>query len=334
MKKLFSYFLVVMLIPAFVLTGCKDDNDDITPADKGNFTTLKNYLVDQNLEIGTILADGWVVAPAPMVDGSGIVDVENECTIPDYHVFDIRGESDFNNGHIKGAINVALTDIVTTAADYSDKPILVVCKTGQTAGRGAMALRLSGFQAKVMKFGMSYWNTAFDLWTGKVNNFGVSNPNWVTTDGPELPTNELTQCETTSTDPVEILAANINTMLAAGEWGLISDDILANPTAYNTYNFWKNDEEYIGLGHFVGAYQFKPINFDNINALPAEEDTYIYCFTGQTSSFVVSYLQVLGYTNAKSILFGANRIIHDDLDAYNPIVTWHHSYDYTFEVNN
>ncbi len=330
MKKLFSYLLVMMLIPAFVLTGCKDD-DDPKPVEKGNFETLKAYLIDQNLDLPALL-DGWVIAPTAKADG-GIVDVDNDCTIPDYHVFDIRKAEDFAAGHIKGAINVALTDIVTKAADYSDKPILVVCYSGQTAGRGTMALRLSGYQAKVMKFGMSYWNETFDKWSANVDNVGNDSPNWVKTAAPELPTNELPTWETTTTDPAEILAANINAMLARDGWGTKTKTILEDPTAYNMYNFWSLDAEYLALGHFAGAYQYKPISLENVNNLPANDDAYIYCFTGQTSSFIVAWLQVLGYENAKSGLYGANAIIHDDLDAYNPKVTWHHSFDYTYVVD-
>ncbi len=331
MKKLLSYLLVAMLVPTLFLAGCKD-KDDPAPVEKGTIETLKAYLVNQNMDLPALL-DGWVVAPAPKADG-GIVDVDNDCTIPDYHVFDIRKAEDFANGHIKGAINVALTDIVTKAAEYADKTILVVCYSGQTAGRGAMALRLAGYQAKVMKFGMSYWNEVFDKWSGNVGNVGVDNPNWVNTDAPDLQTNELPTWESTITDPAELLASRINAMLGASGWGTKSTEILANPTAFTTYNFWTLDTEYKALGHFAGAYHYKPISLDVINALPVQDDFYIYCFTGQTSSFIVAWLQVLGYDNAKSALYGANAIIHDGLDAYNPKVTWHHSYDYTYVVEN
>ncbi len=49
-------------------------------------------------------------------------------------------------GHIDGAINTTLTDILTTAdANPADvNGYLIVCYTGQTAGQGAMALKLSG----------------------------------------------------------------------------------------------------------------------------------------------------------------------------------------------
>ncbi len=95
-----------------------------------------------------------------MIAPEAIVDT-NDYTIPGYHVFDIRSAADFATGHVKGAMNVALTDVLTKAAEVGNsKPILVICYSGQTAGRAVMALRLSGYaDAKVMKFGMSYWST-------------------------------------------------------------------------------------------------------------------------------------------------------------------------------
>lgn len=48
---------------------------------------------------------------------------------------DIRSAVDFDNGHIKGAVNVPLANILTAAPNAGTKPILVVCYTGQTAAR-------------------------------------------------------------------------------------------------------------------------------------------------------------------------------------------------------
>ena len=38
----------------------------------------------------------------------------------------------------------------------------------------------------------------------------------------------------------------------------------------------------------------------------------MYCYTGQTSANMAAYLRVIGY-NAKSLLFGANGMIYDDM---------------------
>ena len=191
MKKLLSYLLVAIMLPALVLTGCKDD-----PAPEpatGNFTTLSTYMVNQNLDLPALLA-GWVIDPKPTTVDGGIVDVENDCTIPDWTVFDIRSEADFKKGHVKGSHNVKLTDIVTAAQAINgiDK-ILVMCYSGQTAGRAVMALRLSGFpNAKVSKFGFSAWsnNSEFDKWSSKESDQADGNSNWVSTAAPELPVYE------------------------------------------------------------------------------------------------------------------------------------------------
>jgi rhodanese-related sulfurtransferase len=60
----------------------------------------------------------------------------------------------------------------------------------------------------------------------------------------------------------------------------------------------------------------KPISLANdvVKAVDSEETTLVYCFTGQTSSMVVAWLNVLGY-DAKSILFGVNRLKYDELEA-------------------
>ena len=38
----------------------------------------------------------------------------------------------------------------------------------------------------------------------------------------------------------------------------------------------------------------------------------VYCYTGQNSAPVAAYLRILGY-NAKSLKFGANGMIYDDM---------------------
>jgi len=329
MKKLFNYFLLVVILPAFIITGCKDDPAP-APA-KGDFETLKTYMMANDLDLPTVLyqPSKWVVAPALIAKG-GIVDpVDN--TIPGYFVFDIRGTNDFNAGHIKGSMDVPLTDVLTKANEVGkDKPILIVCASGQTAGRAVMALRLSGFKdAQVMKFGMAYWNAAFDVWTGKIGDPAVGNSNWVTDGSTPLPTNGYPGWETTSTDGAVILADAVTAMLADSDWGVSSTDVLADPLGYNTYNYWE-EAIYLSVGHYKGAYLYTEIKLDNVSALPTDDNCLIYCDTGQTSSIAAAWLKVLGY-NAKSIKYGVNSLSYQALgDAGG--VQWHHSYDYAFET--
>jgi rhodanese-related sulfurtransferase len=104
---------------------------------------------------------------------------------------------------------------------------------------------------------------------------------------------------------------------------------LNTPDNYNVYNYWK-EEDFTGIGHFKGAYRHHPVSFDNVDAFPQSDEFQFYCYTGQTSSMAVAWLQVLGY-NAKSITYGVNSLSHTAVDAANPNTAWHKSKDYPYE---
>jgi len=152
---------------------------------------------------------------------------------------------------------------------------------------------------------MSYWNPDFDKWTAHVSDQADGNNNWVTDASGTLPSNDYPDWESNTTDGAELLAEKVNSMLSM-DWTISSDEVLNDPAGYNIYNFWTEDD-YTTFGHYKGAYQYKPISIagDIVKALPQSEQCLIYCFTGQTSSFITAWLQVLGY-NTKSILFGVS----------------------------
>jgi len=332
MKKLLNVILLAVIIPAIVFTGCKDDPAPVPAV--GDFNTLSTYMINQNLDLPALL-DGWVIdAKLNTLDG-GIVDSADGYSIPDWTVFDIRSAADFALGHIKGSVNVTLSNIIqeANAINNNDTKILVVCYTGQTAGRAVMALRLSGFpNAKVMKFGFSAWsnNADFDKWSAKESDQAVGNPNWVSTASPDLPTNAFPTWTTTSTDAATILDERVNEMLAKSGWGIDADVVLGATTEYSIYNFWVMDD-YTTFGHYAGAYQYKPISLANdvVSAMNPENSNLIYCYTGQTSSFIVAWLHVLGY-NSQSVKFGVNNLSYTALNAAGK-PHWHfpyHEYEY------
>ena len=53
MKRLLNLFLLAIILPAFVITGCKDDPAE--PAEKGDFETLKTYLVANGYDLPALL---------------------------------------------------------------------------------------------------------------------------------------------------------------------------------------------------------------------------------------------------------------------------------------
>jgi len=317
MKNLFKLMILLALVPVLFLTSCKEDEPESVNA----YLTLKSYMATNALDLPD-LAKNWVLDPKSTAMGGPIDSVTS--TMPGYHVFDIRPAADFAAGHIKNAVNVALKDVVTTAANYSDKPIMVVCFTGQTAGQAVMALRLSGFaDAVVLKWGMAGWNSANKgPWVSNSGvevqangNKAIGNASWVTTAAPANGSFAEPVWTSTSTDGAAILKERVQAVLDAGFSTVSSDDVLANPANFQIMNYWSN-EDYLKFGHFSGAYDLPVIAIagDLIKAIDPSRESLVYCYTGQTSSIATFWLNVLGY-KTKSIGFGANRLVYDDLKA-------------------
>jgi len=312
MKKLLNLALVLALVPVLMMTSCKKDEPEAVNA----YQTLKTYMVTNGLDLPD-LAKNWIIDPKSTNMG-GVIDSITG-TIPSYNVFDIRPAADFAAGHIKNAINVPLKDVVTVAQNYTDKPICVVCFTGQTAGQAVMALRLSGFDdAVVLKWGMAGWNASFKgPWANNSGvdngNIATGNANWVTTAAPATGSFTEPVWTSTATDGEAILKERVQAVLNMTFAPAAAADVLANPANYQIHNYWPA-ADYTGFGHFAGAYNTPVISLagDLVKAIDPSKEALVYCYTGQTSSIATFWLNVLGY-QTKSIGFGANRLVYDQL---------------------
>ncbi len=309
--------LTVLILTLGLFWGCEsDDGDDDATA----FELLTEYMADNAMDSPDIIAS-WIIG-ADAVYGSE----------DDYFIVDIRSAEVYATGHVPGAVNSSYAEVVATVQDENtdDKPVVVVCYTGQSAAHAVVALRLSGYtDAKTMKFGMSAWHSDFDLWTGNIGNIAVGHDNWSTAAAPSLPTGmDDPVIETTQTDGAAILAERVDFILA-GFKGITSADVLAAPENYQIINYWAVDDWNL-YGHIDGAYQVTPntltIADDMINMLDPEATVVTYCWTGQTSSMMTAWLLALGY-DAKSLKFGVNSMIYDELEGHK----WSASFDYTYE---
>ncbi|MBE9564527.1 MAG: rhodanese-like domain-containing protein [Proteobacteria bacterium] len=79
-------------------------------------------------------------------------------------VIDIRTANEFDGGHIKGAKNMPLSDLTKTVADVTaskDKPVLIYCNSGNTAGRAIKILQNAGFvKISNLAGGIAAWKEA------------------------------------------------------------------------------------------------------------------------------------------------------------------------------
>jgi len=310
-KLLFLVLLIGVILPTFLLNSCKED-----PPPVDHFETLKNYLVTNNLDLNDILVD-WVIAPKDVDSIQKDADANN-----DFYIMDIRDAADFALGHIATAVNVPLTNVVASAANAAGKTILVVCKTGQTAGHACVALRLKGYKAKVLKWGMSGWNADFDVWTAKTASIAVGNANWDAAPGNIVADADYSYptITTTETEAVKILDERINAMLSSGLTLVSGSDALATPGNYFINNYW-TAADVTSFGNLKGAHRINPLTIEanEIKKLDPSKTILVYCWTGQTSSMVSAYLKVLGY-NVKSLSFGVNSLIYSNLT--DPKVKW------------
>lgn len=80
-------------------------------------------------------------------------------------VIDIRSKDEFKKGHITDAVHILPSDIkagnFASLENRKSDPIIVVCKTGQTAQESANLLAKAGFEnVSVLKNGLISWSEA------------------------------------------------------------------------------------------------------------------------------------------------------------------------------
>ena len=309
-------FAVSFLI-IFVFSCGKDENpvepekvDEFALVTDAGDTYFTNYTTTTGGGMNPTIADLFVL----LTDGNA----SNDPFIIDY-----RSGTDFATGHIKGAVNISISDLVTKIDDGtipSDKPILNVCYTGQTASYATCVLALMGYEAQNLKFGMCGVTTDTTIngvtkWSGQIaeDEFAASLTSTVTTVSTEVPFPVLA---TGQADASGVIKEQFKTVMAETGWGRISaTDVFSDPNKYFIINYWPQ-VEYEDPGHIPGAYCFPPkasLGKDQmLKYLPTDKTIVIYCYTGQTSAQVAAYLQILGY-DAKSLLYGVNGFAYNSL---------------------
>ncbi len=311
MKKFKLFFTGLLLIPALFFTSCDRGDekiDDIIGSTETKFTLMKEYMVNNNLDVNKILTnvDGekFVVA-APSASG------DVDAFLSKYYIMDIRSSNDFLAAHVKDAKNVPFANILTEAAKTS-KPILVVCYTGQSACFATALLRMYGYpKTRALKWGMSGWNpTTAGSWNNAISgNPAASSNNWTYTAEPSNVTYEDPKITTLLTDGEAILKERVEAVVAGGFKGVNGADVLSNPSNYFINNYF-SETDYLGFGHINTAYRILPFTLaDNsyLNLDPDAATLVTYCYTGQTSAVLTATLRVLGY-NAASLKFGMNSL--------------------------
>lgn len=297
-----------ILLLFFFVVSCEKE-DPIIEAE-----VLVEYLESMNST-----ARDYVNTDMPAIRSAEQVKTLN--TLNKVYIMDIRSATDFADGHIENAVNVAAGDVLNhiESVDLSGyDEVSIVCYTGQTAGWATCLLRLMGYdKVYSMKFGMCSWHADFaDRWNN--NTKSTYSTQFVTTVTEKGPAGELPLLSTGKETGQEILEVRVDEVLADGfgEASISSTEVYANLDNYYIVNYWPEAEYLDPPGHIEGAVQYTPKQSiklaTDLKTLPADKTIVVYCYTGQNSANLAAYLRVLGY-EAKSLLFGTNGMIYNDM---------------------
>jgi rhodanese-related sulfurtransferase len=202
----YSKLLAMILALAFIVS-CSDDSND--PSEINEAEILVEYIESSSDYVNT-------AAPAMIT----ATDVNTLNATGQIHVIDVRAASDYANGHIPGAVNVSLADLLDyvqndiNPEDY-DK-IAVACYSGQSASWGTSLMRLMGYDNMyTLKFGMSSWSEETN--TPWKNGIGNDRATQFTADVTEKPAvGELPEINTGETTGAAILEARVRAVFAEG----------------------------------------------------------------------------------------------------------------------
>ncbi|MDF1597361.1 MAG: rhodanese-like domain-containing protein [Acidimicrobiia bacterium] len=238
----------------------------------------------------------------------------------DPFILSVRAPDAYALGHIEGAYNIPwkeIADPANLAKLPTDQPIVVYCYTGHTGQVAATLLRIFGYDATNLKFGMMGW-TDDDTILATARYTGA--PGYPT----ETEANELTveyeppTLTTGETAAVDIAIASAQSFLA--DWGpttsaeALFENLSDGDDANNPFVLSVRAPDAYALGHVEGAYNigWKAIaDPASLAMLPSDEQIIVYCYTGHTGQVAATALKLLGYDSV-NMKFGMMDWTDDD----------------------
>jgi len=311
--KRFRFLSLMLVLPILIgLTGCKDSTTEPT-VEVNEAEVLVSYLEGTGGDYLNSTACPSVVSAA---------DVYTTLTTnpTKQYLIDIRAASDFTAGRIQGAVQVDLANLLTHVKGINTQSfdrVVIVCYSGQSAAFGASLLRVLGYNnVWSLKFGMCSWDSTFAVgrWLASMKNDRWAQ--FTQTASPKNAAGSLPKLSTGKTTGKEILEARVEALLKEGYTpaSISNSTLYTSLSSYYIVNYWTVAE--YNIGHVQGAVQYTPRadlkNTTFLKTLPTDKPTVVYCYTGQTSSYVSAILRLIGY-DAKSLLYGANAMMYDNM---------------------
>jgi rhodanese-related sulfurtransferase len=302
MKKNAKLLLILLLVGlmVFSVVGCGSNNGAVEPPETEDPVDEEPVVILDPQQVAVDAAKAYFAAVA---DHNNLIKSEDLKDMLDANpnsalVIDIRSAEDFEAGHIEGAVHSAwgkigeIMDRIPT-----NRPVVVACYSGQTAGQTVGLLRMAGFDnVQSLRYGMKL--------------------GWV--EGEEFPADgegmnaaaDLPVVSQPATEEEEILwekAKVVFADIAAGNRALIEpvdllDALEANPNAMYVLDIRSGEDFAEGhIEHSVHSAWAKV--GDVLDTLPTNRPVVVGCYSGQTAGQTVGVLRMLGF-DAKSLLYG------------------------------
>jgi rhodanese-related sulfurtransferase len=81
----------------------------------------------------------------------------------DWQMLDVREQWEWDAGHVEGSVHVPLADVMagtgTNGLDQ-ERPVAVICRSGNRSELGALILQARGFTAENVEGGLQAWFAA------------------------------------------------------------------------------------------------------------------------------------------------------------------------------
>ncbi len=294
----------ILALSMSVFIGCSDDDDD-NPAGPAAQTFFEQ--VAQN-------GDDYFTAGTKNITGEALFAEINAAMDDELFMIDFRSATHYAElGHIEGAVNWTYAELPNNLGQIpADAKVICICYSGQTASHTTAYLQMMGYNAWNLKWGMCGWTSDTDVNLGKWANLA---PTGHTT---ETTSNGLTtEYDFPTMDGTDVLNGTNDGCVAFFNDGLNyinANDLYANLNDGDTtndpflLNYW-NQTSYDG-GHIPGSFRFEPGELgpdELLKYVPTDKQVVVWCYTGQTSAQLSTYLNMLGY-DAYSLLYGMNSI--------------------------
>jgi len=260
----------------------------------------------------------------------------------DPYIISLRSAEDYAKGHVPGTVNMSVKTVFTQdnlTTIPSDKDIVVICYTGQTAGQATAALNMLGYEAYSLLHGMSSWTTDSEVFVKRFDPEKHASNYAIDTEAHEPGgPYELPFAVAPVTVEVAGVAGAAEIYFSEGPRTIKAADLFENLNDGDPDNdpyiiSLRSAEDY-AKGHVPGAVNISAktmFSTDNLATIPPDKDIVVICYTGQTAGQATAALNMLGY-ESYSLLHGMSSWTTDPevfVKRFNPEM---HTSDYAIDT--